>query len=271
MVRRSQQHVTGLRITHIGGPTVLMNVGGWHLLTDPTFDPPGRKYKFGWGTSSVKLAGPAIAPSDLPPIDAVLLTHDHHDDNLDPAGRALLPRAGTVVTTVSGATRLGRRRTRPRAVVEDSARSAGAAVDRDHRHAVPPRPAAEPSACRRCGRLCAALGWTGARRPLDLGRHGPLQRRAPGRQPPAGRHGAAAPRRRAVPGLRPAPLHDDRQGRVELCSLVRPRTVIPIHYEGWKHFREGRDAIERELAKAPEDIRRRIKWLPVGVEVEIAA
>jgi L-ascorbate metabolism protein UlaG (beta-lactamase superfamily) len=26
---------------------------------------------------------------------------------------------------------------------------------------------------------------------------------------------------------------------VELCSLVRPRTVIPIHYEGWKHFLEG--------------------------------
>ena len=31
---------------------------------------------------------------------------------------------------------------------------------------------------------------------------------------------------------------------VELCGLVRPRTAIPIHYEGWKHFREGREAIE---------------------------
>ena len=26
---------------------------------------------------------------------------------------------------------------------------------------------------------------------------------------------------------------------VELCCLIRPRTVIPIHYEGWKHFRQG--------------------------------
>jgi len=76
-------------------------------LSDPTFDPPGRKYNFGWGTGSVKLAGPAIAASDLAPLDAVLLTHDHHDDNLDPAGRALLPSAGVVVTTVSGAKRLG--------------------------------------------------------------------------------------------------------------------------------------------------------------------
>jgi L-ascorbate metabolism protein UlaG (beta-lactamase superfamily) len=81
-----------VRLTHIGGPTVLIQVAGWRLLTDPTFDPPGRKYSFGWGTSSVKLAGPAIGASDVEPIDAVLLTHDHHDDNLDPAGRALLHR-----------------------------------------------------------------------------------------------------------------------------------------------------------------------------------
>ena len=99
--------MTDVRITHIGGPTALIEVDGWRLLTDPTFDPPGRKYNFGWGTGSVKLAGPAIAASELPPIDAVLLTHDHHDDNLDPAGRALLASVGVVVTTVSGATRLG--------------------------------------------------------------------------------------------------------------------------------------------------------------------
>jgi L-ascorbate metabolism protein UlaG (beta-lactamase superfamily) len=58
---------------------------------------------------------------------------------------------------------------------------------------------------------------------------------------------------------------------VELCRLIRPRTAIPIHYEGWKHFRQGRAEIEREFALAPEDIRRRIRWLPVGVETEIAA
>lgn len=96
-----------VRITHIGGPTALIEVDGWRLLTDPTFDPPGQKDNFGWGTSSRKLAGPAIAASDLAPVDAVLLTHDHHGDNLDPAGRALLPSAGVVVTAVSGAKRLG--------------------------------------------------------------------------------------------------------------------------------------------------------------------
>jgi hypothetical protein len=48
-------------ITHIGGPTALIEVGPWRLLTDPTFDAPGRRYPFALGTSSRKLAGPAIA------------------------------------------------------------------------------------------------------------------------------------------------------------------------------------------------------------------
>jgi L-ascorbate metabolism protein UlaG (beta-lactamase superfamily) len=96
-----------VRITHIGGPTVLIEVGGWRLLTDPTFDPAGGRYRFGWGTGSRKLAEPTIAAADVGPIDAVLLSHDHHDDNLDAAGRALLPSAGAVVTTVAGAHRLG--------------------------------------------------------------------------------------------------------------------------------------------------------------------
>ena len=58
---------------------------------------------------------------------------------------------------------------------------------------------------------------------------------------------------------------------VEVCRLIRPRTAIPIHYEGWKHFRQGRDAIEREFVHAPEDIRRCLRWLPIGVDVDISA
>ena len=82
-------------ITHIGGPTALIELGGWRLLTDPTFDPPGRQLPLRLG-DVVAQAGRArrSRPRDLPPLDAILLTHDHHDDNLDPAGRALLPSAG---------------------------------------------------------------------------------------------------------------------------------------------------------------------------------
>ena len=91
----------------IGGPTALISYGGLSLLTDPTFDPPGEHPRPGTAVVLRKLAGPALAAAELPPIDAVLLSHDHHADNLDPAGRALLPRAAHVLTTVAGAERLG--------------------------------------------------------------------------------------------------------------------------------------------------------------------
>jgi hypothetical protein len=91
--------------THIRGPTALIEVGGWRVLTDPTFDPPGQSYRLGWGTGSRKLTGPAIAAWDLGPI-AVLLSHDQPADNLDAAGRTVLPSASAVVTTVPAAKRL---------------------------------------------------------------------------------------------------------------------------------------------------------------------
>ncbi len=44
---------------------------------------------------------------------------------------------------------------------------------------------------------------------------------------------------------------------VDLCRVLRPRTALPVHYEGWSHFHEGRRTVEAELAKAPADIRAR--------------
>jgi L-ascorbate metabolism protein UlaG (beta-lactamase superfamily) len=58
---------------------------------------------------------------------------------------------------------------------------------------------------------------------------------------------------------------------VELCRLVRPHTTVPVHYEGWKHFAQGRKEIESAFAQAPEEIRASVHWLPLGVGIEIAA
>ena len=91
----------------IGGPTALITYGGLRILTDPAFDPPGEHPRPGTEIVLRKLEGPAIGLAELLPIDIVLLSHDHHADNLDPAGRAMLPQAGRVLTTVAGAERLG--------------------------------------------------------------------------------------------------------------------------------------------------------------------
>jgi L-ascorbate metabolism protein UlaG (beta-lactamase superfamily) len=261
--------VSLVRFTHIGGPTTLLEVDGWRLLTDPTFDPSGGTYGFGWSSKSRKLRGPAVAAADVGPLDAVLVTHDHHGDNLDAAGRALLPTAGAVVTTVSGARRLG-----------GAAR--GLAAWETTRLEAPGRPAVEITAtpCRHGPPLSHAivgdvigfaLRWEGQE-------HGELWitgdtvltdavRRVPERVEIGTvllhlgcvRFPVTGPLRYTMTGVE----------AVELCRLVRPRTAIPVHYEGWSHFKEGRAEAERAFAVAP-DVQEVVRWLPLGDGVEVA-
>jgi len=93
-------------VTYIGGPTALVEIGGVRLLTDPTFDPAGTDYPTPVYTLR-KTQAAAIDASALGRVDAVLLSHDHHFDNLDRAGRALLADVPLTLTTTAGAERLG--------------------------------------------------------------------------------------------------------------------------------------------------------------------
>ncbi|HZM29023.1 MAG TPA: MBL fold metallo-hydrolase [Acidimicrobiales bacterium] len=258
-----------VRLTHIGGPTVVLEVAGWRILTDPTFDPPGGIYSFGLGTSSRKVSGPAIPAAELGAIDAALVSHHHHGDNLDVAGRDLLASAGTVVSTTAGARDLG-------------GGAVGLVPWATHRLEAPGRPAIEVTAtpCRHGPPLSRpivgdvigfALAWEGqehgvlwisgdtvlydgvrtvARRlevdlaVLHLG---------------AVRFGLTGPIRYSMTA------HD----AVELVRELRPRTVVPVHYEGWSHFTEGEEGIARELAAAPGDVRARFRMVARGTPVEI--
>ena len=97
--------MAALTMTLIGGPTVLIEADGFRLLTDPTFDAPGQ-YQLGY-TTLTKTSGPALSAETIGAVDAVLLSHDQHSDNLDRSGRAFLSKAARVLTTLSGAARLG--------------------------------------------------------------------------------------------------------------------------------------------------------------------
>ena len=100
------------------------------------------------------------AADDSAPVDAVLLSHDHHADNLDDAGRALLAAAGTVRHHAGRQPDGSRRRQRPRPRGRRHAPADGARqADPDrHRHAVPARTAAEPTHRRRGHRVRAVAG-----------------------------------------------------------------------------------------------------------------
>ena len=76
-------------ITLIGGPTALIEIDGFRLLTDPTFDAPGTSYQLPH-VKLEKLTGPALAADAVGEVDAVLLSHDQHSDNLDNSGKDFL-------------------------------------------------------------------------------------------------------------------------------------------------------------------------------------
>jgi len=96
-----------LQVRYLGGATALLEIDGLRLLTDPTFDPAGTLYPINPTVSLKKLIEPRVAAAELGRIDAVLLTHDQHPDNLDHAGRALLGHVPRTLTTPAAAGRLG--------------------------------------------------------------------------------------------------------------------------------------------------------------------
>ena len=95
-----------IEITYIGGPTALISIAGVTFITDPTFDAPGREYASGKITLR-KLNGPAFAVEQLGKVDVALVSHEQHPDNLDIAGRALLPKIPLVLSTKRSSERLG--------------------------------------------------------------------------------------------------------------------------------------------------------------------
>ncbi|KUI23655.1 MBL fold metallo-hydrolase [Mycobacterium sp. GA-2829] len=86
----------------VGGPTVVIDYGRTRFVTDPTFDEP---HDFG---TMAKLEPPAVPASALGAVDAVLLSHDDHHDNLDTSGRQWATTATPLIVTGPGAaSRLG--------------------------------------------------------------------------------------------------------------------------------------------------------------------
>ncbi len=74
-----------LSATDVGGPTAILDVAGLRFITDPTFDAANIDYSTPAYTLH-KSIGPAVSLESVGSVDAVLLSHDHHFDNLDRAG-----------------------------------------------------------------------------------------------------------------------------------------------------------------------------------------
>ncbi len=254
-------------ITYIGGPTALVEVGGLRLLTDPTFDSAGQHYNFGLPfIGSTKTEGPAVSLDDLGRIDAVLLSHDQHQDNLDTRGRDALSRAARVLTTTAGAKRLGGN--------ADGLRPWEATVlgDESGRITVTATPARHgvPGISLLSGPAIGfMLEWAGQEHgglyfSGDTVYFGGIDRIARRFQVSVAvihfggvRFTASGPARytfNAAEGLRAA-------------QALNARTVVPIHFEGWSHFRTPRPEIESTFAAGGKA--EMLQWPVAGQRLEL--
>lgn len=237
-----------LRAQPLGGPTAILELGGLRLLTDPTFDPPGE-YDTGRGYSLVKTAGPACGPDDLAPIDVVLLSHDQHPDNLDRSGRTFLGRVPRVLTTVSGAHRLGRGSTPlPCWSHIDIPRRDGGTLRITGVPAQHGPDGAEQLMGEVTGFVLAGDGLptvyvSGDNASLQvvqtivdrLGQVDVAVLFAGGAQTPA---------------LGSAYLTLNSQQAAQAAVILAARKVLPVHFDGWRHLSEGAGPLRRAFSQA---------------------
>jgi len=262
-----EKPIHSLRLTYIGGPTVLMEIGSLRLLTDPTFEAAGYAYVAGPQVIR-KTVSPALPASALGPVDVVLLSHDQHGDNLDPAGRALLSQATRTLTTPAGAARLGGNAqgvlpwqtvamTDPRGpslcVTATPARHGPAEVQRAIGDVTGWLLAwgDEP------GCTVYVSGDTVLFEGLEE-----VARRFPVKV--ALLHFGAAQVERFGPVCITLTARDGAQ----VAALLGEALILPIHYEGWTHLTEGREAIEHAFLAAGQE--HHLRFLPPGQPVSLA-
>jgi L-ascorbate metabolism protein UlaG (beta-lactamase superfamily) len=88
---------SGLRVTWLGHSTVLIEIDGYRVLTDPVWGPRSSPVSFA-GPS--RFHAPPLALDDLPALDAVVISHDHYDHLDYPTIKELAKREVPFVTSL---------------------------------------------------------------------------------------------------------------------------------------------------------------------------
>jgi L-ascorbate metabolism protein UlaG (beta-lactamase superfamily) len=264
--------MTPCRITLVGAATTLLELGSFRLVTDPVFDPEGGRYTLrvlgGVPIGMRKTTGPAIPPEALGRVDAVLLSHDQHQDNLDDSGRRLVASVARTLTTPAAARRLGGSALglapweSTELVGDDGARLRITATPARH---------GPPGSQFLVGAVTGFfLEWDGQRNG-GLYISGDTVRFRGLREVGARLrvHTAVLHVGGAQFGLSGPVRYTMRARHVAAVARdVGAREVIPIHYEGWRHFREAesdaRAALESAALPCP------LRWIARGQTLDLA-
>ncbi|GAA2166596.1 MBL fold metallo-hydrolase [Actinomadura napierensis] len=236
-----------LTVRYLGGPTALLEIGGVRLLVDPTFDAPGEHPV---GDRALTKTMDAVAgPDEIGPVDAVLLSHDQHPDNLDDGGRAYVLAAPLTLSTGIAAERLGGTvRALPNWEHAELPRPGGGTLR------VTGVPAQHgPDGTEHLTGPVTGFVLTGDGLPTTYvsGDNASLDvvREIAGRFAPfdVALLFAGAARTPLVDG----DLTLGSAAAAEAAAILRAREVVPLHFEGWTHFSQGRDTLTEPFASFP--------------------
>ena len=250
-----------MKVTFFETAFTSIEVDGVTFVTDPVLGAAGVLHHFGGGMKSTKETSPMDA-AVIGRYDAILLSHDQHGDNLDDEGRALFADAPKVITTTAGAKRIGGR-------VIGLAPFASLPVDGPNDASVrvtatPARhgpPLSKPIVGDVIGFVLEhtngtlyvtgdTVMYSGVRAVAE---------KFPKVNVILAHLGAAS--------YGPLRFTMNAKEAVDLARLFPDATIVPVHYEGWSHFKQGRTQVEQAFAAA--GLSDRLVWLERGMTREL--
>jgi L-ascorbate metabolism protein UlaG (beta-lactamase superfamily) len=246
-------------LTFGGNATTLLRIGRFTLLTDPNFIRRGQRVYLGKGLWAKRLTEPALQPTQLPALDAILLSH-LHGDHWDRVAHRSLDRTLPVLTTQAAARTLARRGFRESVDLRPWQRHELARDDETLRitsvpgvHGPGPLARVLPPVMGSVLELLRGgeVSWRGyisgdtLFRPFlgeVLQRCGPLD--------------VVIPHLGGTKALGVTVTMDGRQG-ADLVELLKPPVTVPVHYDDYDRFASPLGDFVREVAarRAPGEIR----------------
>ncbi|MET7437443.1 MBL fold metallo-hydrolase [Streptomyces sp. NPDC004082] len=228
-------------LTFIGTATVLLRLGPFTVLTDPNFLHRGQFAYLGKGIVSRRLTEPALSVEDLPELDCVVLSH-MHGDHWDRVAKRGLDRRVRILTTPKAARALhrqkfagaeGLRTWQSAELAKDGHTLSLTAVPGRHargpaRALLPPVMGGVLDHREPDGTLATRLYLTGDTLLIDDLRE--IPRRFPAIDTAVVHLGGTT-----LPGGLVVTM-DGRQG-TDLVELIRPRSVVPVHYDDYGVFK----------------------------------
>ena len=106
---------SGLRVTWLGHSTLLLEIDGVRVLTDPVFGQRASPFSF---AGPKRFHATPVTLEQLPPLDAILLSHDHFDHLCEWTMKRLAASRVPVVTSLGVGARLEALGFDPTSIVE---------------------------------------------------------------------------------------------------------------------------------------------------------